>query len=108
MFPFFLPALSSLPDLTYVSLYRSVCLTHPLTHSQQWILTTVGTVTFIVGVLSFIIIPEYPHSAPGLTAEEKDLVSEAVAVSRGDEEHDESIVSAFKGGFTSIDAWLFT
>jgi hypothetical protein len=71
-------------------------------------LTTVGTVTFIVGVLSFIIIPEYPHSAPGLTAEEKDLVSEAVAVSRGDEEHDESIVSALKGGFTSIDAWLFT
>lgn len=77
---------------------------------QQWILTTVGLVTFVVGVLSFVAIPEQPESAREPSHEERSQIQAAVTESRFDDaqEERESIPSALKGVFTSVSAWLFT
>lgn len=57
--------------------------------AQRWILTIVGLVTFIVAVLSFFILSEYPHSSHFLNDEERDHVIARVHEERDDEDEDE-------------------
>ena len=74
----------------------------------QWILLTVGLVTFAVAVLSFVLIPDLPSQARELDADEKVIIAERVEADRLDYERStESVVSALIGAFTDWKAWAF-
>jgi MFS family permease len=73
----------------------------------QWLFILQGVVTFLIAIVGFFLLPDFPHNTWWLTQEERDLATNRMALDTVGKSEDTSVWTGFRQAAKDPMVWVF-